>query len=238
MSSLATRPTGPGLTETRELIRCVEQDARVDAVAVFGSVARREAGPRSDIDVLVVHDDTMPDDLDDSLPTAVTMTFYTPTRLAALPTRSPLFAIHLASEAITFRDQTGVVARVLRNIKPLDRQVVTRLGASTLRRFHDLMDQPRGLDLNPHAAAAELYALGKQGAMLLCAGRGYNEFNRHRALSHAYAHASLSATDRKRVDDLEQHWHAARSPDSQSKDPENVEAAAAAVYRLLTALTG
>jgi hypothetical protein len=235
MSSLATASTGPGLTETRELIRCVEQDARVGAVAVFGSVARCEAGPRSDIDVLVVHNGAMPDDLDDSLPETVTMTFYTPRRLAALPTRSPLFAMHLASEAIPFRDQAGIVARALRNVGPLDRQAVSRLAASTLRRFHELMDQPCGLDLNPQAAAAELYALGKQGAMLLCAGHGYYEFNRHRALNRAYNHAALSATDRKRVDDLEQQWQAARSS-SQSKGPENIEAAAAAVDRLLTAL--
>lgn len=237
MSSLATAPDEPGLTETRELIRCVERDTRVDAVAVFGSVARREAGPRSDIDVLVVHDGAMPDDLDDSLPEAVTMTFYTPTRLAVLPTRSPLFAIHLALEAMPFRDQSGTVARALRNVRPLDRQTISRLAASTLRSFHELMDQPRGLDLNPHAAAAELYALGKQGAMLLCAGHGYYEFNRHRALNRAYSHVALSATDRKRIDDLEQQWQAARSR-SQSEDPENIEAAAAAVERLLTALTG
>jgi hypothetical protein len=236
MSSLATSPTGTGLAETRELIRCVEQDARVDAVAVFGSLARREAGPRSDIDVLVVHDGAMPDDLDDSLPQAVTMAFYTPTRLAALPIRSPLFAIHLASEAISFRDQAGVIARALGNVRPLDRQTVSRLAASTVRRFQELIDQPRGLDLNPHAAAAELYALGKQSAMLLCASDGHYEFNRHRALSHAYARAALSATDRRRVDDLEQQWHAARSGDNHSTDPENVEAAAAVVYRLLTAL--
>jgi hypothetical protein len=224
-----------GPTETRELIRPVEQDSRVCALAIFGSVARGEARPTSDIDLLVVHDGPMPDDLDDALPRMVTMAFYTPARLAALPERSPLFAAHLASEGLLVRDQAGLLERTLNGVRPLDARTVSRVAAATLRRFDELVGQPRGLHLNPIAAAAELYALGKQSAMLLGAAEGRYTFNRHRALEDAYATLSLPAADRRRVDGLEELWHAARTGNDDPAAPGDLEAAAAAVCRLLIA---
>ncbi len=235
MAETLTSLAGTSLTEARELIRPIEQDSRVRAVAIFGSVARDEAGPRSDLDVLVVHDGPMPDDLDDMVTENVTMAFYTPTRLAALPVRSPLFATHLALEAVPLRDESGALTRTLRSVRPLDTETISRLLASTRRRFDELVGQPRGLALNPQAAGAELYALAKQGAMLLDAADGINNFNRHRALQQAYARVGLSSTERKLIDDLEEQWHAARAGERDARDPEQLEAAATTIYRLLTA---
>jgi predicted nucleotidyltransferase len=234
MVEMSTRLAGMNLVEARELLRPLEQDSRVLAVAVFGSVARREAGPRSDLDVLVVHDGPMPDDLDDLVTENVTMAFYTPARLAALPTRSPLFATHLTLEGVTLHDEHGALMRTLQSVRPLDARTLSRLLSSTCRRFDELLDQPRGLALNPQAAGAELYALAKQGAMLLGAADRINDFNRHRALHHAYTRGGLSPAERNLIDGLEEPWHAARSAWYDSPNPEHLDAAATVVRRLLT----
>lgn len=211
-------------------------DDRVHGVLVFGSVARREAGPDSDVDVLVVHVGAMPDDLADLVPDNVSIAFYTPKRLRALPQRSPLFAIHLALEGIVLHDRAEELTWLFRCVKPLDTQTLSRLARGTKRRLDELLGQPRGLYLDPHAAGAELFALAKQGAMLLAAADATYEFNRHRALNRAYEHAELAVADRDHINGLESLWQAARRGDDDPDACVDLEAASAAVYRLLAAL--
>ncbi len=234
MSNFAAASVGRELREARELVRSVEEDPRVDAVAVFGSVARGEAGPRSDIDVLIVYRGPLPDDLDDVVPDEVTMTFYTPARLALLGSRSQLFARHLASEAQVLADPSGVLVQALRNVPRTRALDLGSHVAATRRRFQELTTQPRGLHRDPHASAGELYALAKQGAMIFCAGEGRPEFNRHRALRHAYSAGGLSWLDRCSIDALEQQWQEGRARATDLNPPSELEVAAHAVERLLS----
>lgn len=226
-----------GPDEARELLADLANDRRVKGLTVFGSVARSEAGPRSDLDVLIVHAGPAPEDLIDRLPETVSITFYTPPRLAALSQRSPMFALHLAREGLVLHDPSQSMSRSLREIGALDRDAGRRLAASTVRRFRELLGQPRGLELHPHSSAAELYALAKQGAMLLVAANGVPEFNRHRALAAAYEEAALGSIERSRIDALEEPWQAARDRHQWIGWPGDLDAAAAAVRRLLSKLT-
>lgn len=236
MRNFAATPTGRDLRAARELVRPVEDDPRVDAIAIFGSVARGEAGPRSDTDVLVVHRGALPDDLDDLVPDEVTMTFYRPARLALLGKRNQLFSLHLASESRVLVDPSGVLARALAGVSSVPSLDVPTHVEVTRRRLRGLIDQPRGLHGDPHASAGELYALAKQGAMIYCAAEGLPEFNRHRALRRIYSATCVSPADRRNIDALEQQWHEGRTRTLDRNPPSDIAAAAGAVERLLSAL--
>jgi hypothetical protein len=205
------------------------------AIAIFGSVARREADRRSDLDVLVVHEGVLPDELLDAIPDHVSIASYSPVRLEAMPDRSPLFSVHMAQESAIVSDPTGRLTTVLARVSPLDKETVRRLLTATRRRLHELMDQPRGLYLDPQSSSAELYALAKQAAMLLCAADGHYEFNRRRALRHAYERASIPIADRHRISGLEDLWQAARCSEDDSRIPSDLDSTAAAVRRLVRA---
>ncbi len=238
MARLASTLHGSGLgsDEIRDSVRSLEVDDRVLALSIFGSVARNESVATSDIDVLIVHDGAVPDDLADQVPDRVSIAFYRPLRLQALPLRSPLFAVHLAREGVVMRDTDELLSRVMKRVRPLNAGTVVRLAVSTRRRYDDLLGQPRGLYLDPHAASAELYALAKQAAMLRAARRGVYEFNRQRALDCAFVETALPTAARDQINALEESWLAARERAESWSPPPDLDAAATAVERLLITL--
>jgi hypothetical protein len=233
MMPLVSR-TLPSLTDVKGLIAPICADPRVSAVAIFGSVARGDANARSDIDILVVHDGPMPDDLADLVPGNVTMAFYTQKRLAKIPARSPLFALHLSRESIVVSDRRGEIAHTMHQVRSLSGIVASDLMASTNAKFDELLRQPRRLETAPTAAAAELYSLAKQTAMMLAAVDGRPCFNRRVALRGAYSSLSLAVSDQVQIDSLEEHWQMARHDTPDLPVPVDIEQASAAVRRLLT----
>jgi hypothetical protein len=233
MTSLASCAL-PNLADVKGLIEPIYGDPRVSAVAVFGSVARGDANARSDIDILVVHDGPMPDDLADLVPGNVTMAFYSEKRLAKIPARSPLFALHLSREAIVVNDTRGAIAHTMHQVRSLSGIVASELMASPNTKLAELLRQPHRLETTPTAAAAELYALAKQTAMTLAAVDGRPCFNRHVALRGAYSSLSLASSDRVQIDSLEEYWQVARHDAPDLSVAVDIERASAAVRRLLT----
>lgn len=224
----------PNLADVEDLIEPIWTDPRVSAGAIFGSLARGDANGRSDIDILVVHDGPMPDDLADLVPGNVTMAFYSQKRLAKIPTRSPLFALHLSRESIVVSDRRGEIAHMMHQVRGLSGIVASDLMALTNAKLDELLRQPGRLETTPTATAAELYALAKQAAMTLAAGDGRPCFNRHAALWGAYSSLSLAASERAQIDSLEEHWQVARHDAPDLSVTVDIERASAAVQRLLT----
>jgi predicted nucleotidyltransferase len=201
-----------------DVVRRLNEDERCLGVVVFGSFARGSMETSSDLDVLVLHGETVPEDVYDDLPSQVSIAFYSSPRLAALPERGPLFALHLAREGVVTKDETGELREVLKGVSGLDEDACALTWKRTLRRFADVkadVERPRA---DTRSLAAEAYAVAKQAAMLDLAVRGRCEFDRRRAFrSIADRHPAL-APDVQRVEALETHWLTARnrrtSPDA------------------------
>jgi predicted nucleotidyltransferase len=234
---LGSTAIGAGPADALDLVRPLLDDHRVHGAILFGSFARHQANERSDVDVLVAHRDAVPEDLLDVMPEHVAVSFYRPQRLSALPRSSPLFAVHVAREGLVLSDRDGFLSTVLKQVRALDNQTIARTLTSTRERLAELRSQPHGLHLDVDATAAELYAIAKQGAMLLGAAESLYEFDRRAALVHAYERIGLSLRERDLIDGLEESWHALRAVDDvEAPRVADVEAAAAAVEQLLEGL--
>lgn len=185
----------------------VADDGRSRGVALFGSHARDDAGPGSDVDLLVIHDGLPPEDLLDELDERVSIAFYAPTRLEALRTRSPLFALHLATEAVILDDPASLLRRALKRHDHLTAEAAHRVLTSTRRRMSDFEALPAR-----RQTSGELYAIAKQAAMIACADAGFPEFNRRRAFRTMCDITPAVALDVEKVIALELDWLSLRLP--------------------------
>jgi predicted nucleotidyltransferase len=110
------------IAELRECAeRLVAQDARVMAVGLFGSLARREALPSSDADVLIILRDHDQPRWFDRIPEYAAA--FSETSLSAEP-----FA-YTIEEGKVLASQSGFMRTVLRELVPLagDQEIITRL---------------------------------------------------------------------------------------------------------------
>ncbi len=214
-------------------------DERTMAILLFGSAAREEASETSDIDLLVLHRDAVPEQTLDCIDERVSISFYQCKRLFALPEQSPLFAIHLAREGRALWDPDGHFERALGGVGPLGRRAAAKLETMTLWRLAAVQNDPH-FDPVDELSAGQLYALTKQAAMLVSAKREKFEFNRHSALAQLGSIDRELEADTHRVALLEQAWLAKRLRRGQGWQAEEaVEAgAAAAAIRVVKRVVG
>lgn len=154
------------------------------ALALIGSVARGDARPDSDIDVLVIADmparefvRRMPPNLEG---TRLSVICKTPEQLRELAQEGSLFLAHVRNEGRVAHDPDGILADALAQsaIVPVDIAGEIRRRAASLRYFRDL---DRFGD-NFLFALARLYGLGKGIAIARCAERGEVTFVKRDAL--------------------------------------------------------
>lgn len=160
----------------------VEHVPTIDAICLFGSVARGDANEWSDIDLLVVgRDDRLTRrDLVETLPEPLRMTplslLYYRTSDFDWMEESDLFVEHFRREGVVLHDGTGRLTQLLSGPRRSHvgvRDEVTR-ELEQLRPYEDL---GRFGD-NLLFCLSHLYAIGKSIAIAQLASQGVYEFNR------------------------------------------------------------
>jgi predicted nucleotidyltransferase len=158
----------------------------VEAVCVYGSVARGNATVDSDIDLLVVGDGAelssrlvrtlAPTELRHLRPV---LTFYTMDELEVLLSSRVSFAAHLATEGRILFDRYGALKRMFaaHSAKPLAVEEELEYQLRRLRSFEDT-SQFNG---NFMFCLAQLYVVGKAVIMLILAGEDRPEYDKDRA---------------------------------------------------------
>ena len=159
----------------------------IDAVLLYGSVARGDAGPDSDIDLLVIGDDagqTIAElrrwiaDLDAEHRAGIA--FHTRTSFAALVEEGSRFLVHLRREGNVLLDRTGQLQAFLAS--PWQPVSVDREIAVELDRLSSY-DRPEVFGERFLFPLAHVFTIGKAIVMARLADEGVLEFNRRRAFA-------------------------------------------------------
>jgi predicted nucleotidyltransferase len=155
----------------------------IEAVLLFGSVARGDANPWSDIDLLVTSSDLKLTVAE--LRTAisernhVSLIYYRTPSFETLYRRHPLFVAHLKKEGVVLFDPLGVLSRMLEspNLAKADiaEEIKIYLAKLTPYRY------PKRYNNNFLFCLSHLYSIGKGVIMLGLASCGVLEFNREAA---------------------------------------------------------
>lgn len=158
----------------------------VEAVCLFGSVARGDEGAASDIDLLVLGRDrglrarTLSDALSGRLlSNHLSIVYHTPETLAEHLHRRSRFRVHLQREAEILFDRHGMLRAALEAAEPVNTFDELQTHAHSLASFDDL-DRFGGRFL---FALAHLYRIGRAVVLSLLAERGVFEFNQARAFA-------------------------------------------------------
>lgn len=199
-----------GLSELAQAsLEVLRDDTRCLAILLFGSAARRQEDESSDLDLLVLYRDEVPEETLDSLNERVSVSFYDEARWRRLRKRSPLFAIHLAREGLPLYDPDDQLDNTLRTVNPLGGAEAQKLAELTKRRLRSVLSDP-GFGPHDQISTGELYALAKQTAFLISARQHDYVFDRHRALSNLAETIPELRADLEQVALLEASWLAAR----------------------------
>lgn len=155
----------------------------VDAIFLCGSVARGDAGPWSDIDLVVIgsNPDLVPADFakfSRSSPTHISVVYYTTPDFHALLREGILFLTHLQREGICLFDRDGI-RQALADMSIPSEKIAEQINAQT-ERLTVYLD-PRRFNNNFLFCLSHLYSIGKGIVMLGLANRGLLEFNREAA---------------------------------------------------------
>jgi predicted nucleotidyltransferase len=158
---------------------------QITGVCLFGSVARGDAGPDSDLDLLVVGDDPKltPSSirrclrLQDVTP-KVSIVYHTPATLDRYVETGSRFLLHVQLEGEVLYDKGGLL-RDLQRLPPVSAPVQAEVEGQ-LRRLslYDDTDRYNGNFLFP---ISHIYAIGKAIVMAILAENKIFEFNRDRA---------------------------------------------------------
>jgi predicted nucleotidyltransferase len=174
----------PTIRDTKELTSLLaETFPSIEAILLFGSVARGDANPWSDIDLLVTSSD--PELTVAKLRTAisernhVSLIYYQTPSFETLYRRRPLFVAHLKKEGLVLYDPLGVLNRMLESPNPakadIAEEIKVYLAKLTPYRF------PKRYNNNFLFCLSHLYSIGKGVIMLGLANCGVLEFNREAA---------------------------------------------------------
>jgi predicted nucleotidyltransferase len=186
---------------THDMVKTFPQ---ITGVCLFGSVARGDAGPDSDLDLLVVGDDPKltPSSirrrlrLQDADP-KVSIVYHTPATLDRYLATGSRFLLHVQLEGKVLYDTSGVLHKLQE--RELLRAPVRAEVQGQLQRLalYDDTDRYNGNFLFP---LAHIYAIGKAIVMAILADNGIFEFNRGRAFA---AFAELFPNSRADAETIE-----------------------------------
>lgn len=174
----------PTIRDAQELTsQLVGSFPAIDAVLLCGSVARGDANPWSDIDLLVTSSDP-------KLTVAelrkvisernhVSLIYYRTLTFATLNRRHPLFIAHLKKEGVVLFDPAGMLSKVLHSppVTKADIAEEIKLYRAKLAPYR----HPKRYNNNFLFCLSHLYTIGKGVIMLGLASRGVLEFNRDTA---------------------------------------------------------
>jgi predicted nucleotidyltransferase len=157
---------------------------RVEAAALYGSVARGDSEAHSDIDLLVVCGSSCEEDLYNEIVAVLSQRFdrvsvsvYSRRELEFLAKAKSLFLLHLKREALVLFDHAGFLERILATFEPRASY------AEDFRRSLDLTSPLRtmvsGVPNELHRLAY-LYSLFRVYGVYLLAERGIFEFSKAR----------------------------------------------------------
>jgi predicted nucleotidyltransferase len=155
----------------------------IEAVLLCGSVARGDANPWSDIDLLVTSSDP-------KLTVAalrkvvsgrnhVSLIYYRTHSFETLHRRRPLFVAHLKKEGVVLFDPTGVLSRMIKSptLTKVDVAEEIKIYRAKLIPYR----YPKRYNNNFLFCLSHLYSIGKGVMMLGLASCGVLEFNREAA---------------------------------------------------------
>jgi predicted nucleotidyltransferase len=157
----------------------------IEAVLLCGSVARGDANPWSDIDLVVVGSDpklTLAELRQQiSEQDHVSLIYYRTPAFEALHRHRPLFVAHLRKEGVVLFDSAGVLRRLMDSpTTPVTKAAV----ADEIKMYRSKLapyKHPRRYNNNFLFCLSHLYSIGKGVIMLGLANRGELEFNRDAA---------------------------------------------------------
>jgi predicted nucleotidyltransferase len=177
----------------------VEHFPGVQGVCLFGSVARGEAGPDSDVDLFVIGDDPHLTPslirrrlrLQKSEP-RVSIVYHTPETLDRYIETGSRFLVHLQLEGQVLYDANGRLRELQR--RPLLRTPIRAEVEGQLRRLA-LYDDPSRYNGNFLFALSHVFAIGKAIVMAILAENEIFEFDRDRAFDAFTKRFPKSRTD-------------------------------------------
>lgn len=229
---------------TDALAEILGKRADVDAVAVYGSVARRTAVASSDIDLLVVAQRPIsPCQLISELPVEhqrpdLSLSVFTWETLRTHLQAWSRFAIHLQRESLVLHDSTGGLKTLL--LREINVSVTHELAAQQrrLQNFRHL-DRFEGRLLFP---LAHMYGIGRTIVFARLAQYGQFEFERSNAFAYLKSLDDELTVDLEEIEGLAPFYESVRHPEvdvSLPYDPVGEEAtvfatrARGAIERLL-----
>jgi predicted nucleotidyltransferase len=170
------------------IAQSLAREPAVDGICLFGSIARGDATPSSDIDLLVVGSDPdlSPTKLLKLLPEPlrrqrISLVYYPDDDLEQLFTSGSSFVDHLRREATILYDEDGRLGQVLGDEFTVHLDISAELAAELdrLSIYSDL----RMFNGNLLFVLAQLYAIGKAIVMLALTAAGEREYNREAAFA-------------------------------------------------------
>jgi predicted nucleotidyltransferase len=189
----------------------VSEFPQVMGVCLFGSVARGDAGPDSDLDLLVVGDDPQltPSSIRRRLHMQethprVSIVYHTAETLDRYFKTGSRFLLHLQLEGEVLYDSSGLL-RDLWN-RPLLKAPLHADLVGQLKRLC-LYDHPARYNGNFLFPLSHIYAIGKAIVMAILAENEIHEFNRDRALDEFVALFPASRDDIETLRQLSPFYH-------------------------------
>jgi predicted nucleotidyltransferase len=185
----------------------------VRSVCVFGSTARRRTAEGSDLDLLVVVDDSVDASelraqmrsIRTQLKKTTQLTVVSEGRIRKHFQNRTVFAAHLTREGRILRDSSGVLTKLM-NRHPRDAPVLEN--SRGLGRQLSIYEDLAWCNGQYLFCLADLYAIGRSAAMLILGRQAIFEFDRERVFGRLAAVRPLLSDDIEKVMELRPFWAA------------------------------